>query len=213
MDKIILKCACYQKLSNIPFLRTGVCDAPVKLFSTVAKTESISRAPVFSKKSAEYGFGKKYAVKNLEQLLDIKKITALDIANKYKKLSLVNGKTMTANLTLCKEAGISRDTLLKYPEILAQKSLQYKLGLLKQLPFDINTVAPLLNMETKSLKGFVESYSLDREEYGEGGRIGYLSELLHYSAEEVCDILQKKPFLRTISLARIMSNIETLLGK
>lgn len=190
-----------------------MCGVNSRFYSNEAKTKNRRETPVYSTNTDEYAFGKRYTVKNLEKLLSVKKIVALDIANRYKKLSLVNGKKMATNLTVCKDAGISKETLLKHPEILAQTNLEHKIELLKELPFSITTLAPLLNLETKHLKGFLESYTSERSTYGEGGRIGYLSELLQYSAEEVCEILYKKAFLRTINLERIMKNMELLLRK
>lgn len=212
MEKAILRYLFFQNTSPVSTMRTCACKVNSRLFSKAKKPTNAAETPVYSKNTEEYAFGKRFTVKNLEQLLSVKKITALDIANKYKKLSLVNGKKMATNFTLCKEAGLTKETLLKYPEILAQTNLDYKLSLVKQLSFDMNVVAPLLNVETKNLKGFIESFASEREVYGKGGRIGYLSELLQFSVEEVCEILYKKAFLRTINLERIMKTMELLLG-
>lgn len=99
----------------------------------------------------EHQFGKKYTIKKLQQLLGISVFTAQGIANTTKSLSFVNGKMMTNSCEILKKNGITKETILKYPNLLASRDLEKNLEICKQLVDDINETAPFLLLQENEL--------------------------------------------------------------
>lgn len=144
----------------------NVCVSYFRLFSTEKK--------IIVKIDDDHAFGKKYTIKKLEELLKIRTFAALDIANKHKKLSLVNGKMMTKSFQLLQDAGVTIETILKYPLILADREIEMKITLLRLLPYDINVVAAFFYFDSKNLANFVQKEKRE-------GRIARFSKALQVS--------------------------------
>lgn len=174
---------------------------------SVTKKPEVNETPIYSKTDEEYAFGKQHIVKKLEELLGIKTFSALNIANKYRSLSSINGKTMTDNYQLCKDAGIKRSTILKYPELLVEKDLRSKVELIKQLPYDVNKVSPLILMEYNKLRRFIDNQLKGMKV----DRIHLVSKLLDVDVIEACEFLYKRSFLQTKPVKMISESIKVLL--
>lgn len=192
---------------NIHYAVTSGRTSATKSDTTATET------PVYTKTDDDYAFGKKHTIKKLENLLGIRTFTAMNIADKYKKLSLVNGKVLSDNFEMCIEAGLTKNTIMKYPEILSQKDLNMKIDLLRDLPLKINDRASLLLLNYKALSNFVEHYKKEYDDEYRLGRIEILGEILEMSPQEVCEALCKKTFLRSINLDKLRNNKNILLGR
>lgn len=192
---------------NIHYAVTSGRTAATKSTGTAAET------PVYTKTDDDYAFGKKHTIKKLEQLLGITTFTAMTIADKYKKLSLVSGKVLSDNFEMCIDTGLTKNAIMKYPEILSQKDLNMKIDLLRDLPLKMNDRASLLRLNYKALSNFVEHCKKEYDDEYKLGRIEILGEILEMSTEDVCEALCKKTFLHSIHLDKIRNNKNILLGK
>lgn len=140
------------------------------------KEDADSLSTIYEDTSIEYGIGKKYAVMKLQQLFNLRLFTATDVATRFKKLQLVTGKTMFDNYNILKQEGIEDNIILQYPDLLAQKSMELKILLIKRLPFNITDTVPLLNIELNRFKQFINKVPVECKDIP-GGRIGFLSKL------------------------------------
>lgn len=162
MLKIILKCPIYNRAAS-SLGKASAATIPLK------HTSSGSEKKV--QVDDEHLFGKKHTIRKLQQLLCVSTFIAQGIANTNKTLSLVNGKIMTNLYEKLKAAGVSKDTVLRYPTLLATKDLDANLVICKKLSVDLNDVAPLLTLNTRELASMLTRGVTEH-------RINVLSDLL-----------------------------------
>lgn len=116
----------------------------------------------------EHEKSQKGSAKMLQDLLNLRPMAAKDIVSKYKKFHKIPKKIIEENYNFSLENGILHETLLKFPEVLAESDIPLKMSQLKEMPYDINITTPLLSLTYK----FLEKY------FKETDRIALVSKLL-----------------------------------
>lgn len=145
MSKLISRyCGC-KMTCTLP--KTAVFNMLPRFNSAVTKVQNET--------SEEQVIGKNYTVKKLQQLLGISTYTALGIANSYKNLSLVSGRIMSKNYEVLKKAGVSDESLVNYPSILAADDIERKLVICRKFWKNVTEVVPLLDMKITELENMV----------------------------------------------------------
>lgn len=125
---------------------------------------------------------KKTIIRTLEQMLNINTFEALDLYFKNKDLSNVSSSSLKSIHNIYLDYSVNNETLIKYPELLTldAKTLERKLIILKDLPYDINETVMLCLLSMDTLPVFVKL------ELKNKGRIENLRKIL-----EVCFVKQK----------------------
>lgn len=107
------------------------------------------------------------ASKKLQELLNVNAYRASCMVSNHTNLTKLSTEELEKNYHFCLENGLSKETLLAYPNILSDTALIPKVRNLKLLPYDINVSAPLLLIPLKRFMGFLnEELAVKRiEEY------------------------------------------------
>lgn len=167
---------------------------------------------VYKQKSNErftndFKCGKRHAVNKLEELLGIRRYTALDLVLKNKKLCEVNGMTMKANYDICQKLKVSNEMCIKFPEILVQDNLEERFEMLKKLPHDIHVTAPLVTIKMKDLERMT---SMEERRRNLNLRIVTINRILGTDTAQVYEAFVSKVFLICIDLMRLEENAKIL---
>ncbi|XP_018321944.1 transcription termination factor, mitochondrial isoform X1 [Agrilus planipennis] len=170
------------------------------------EAENETRSVSYVRTDSDYGFGRRFVVKKIEELFKLKYFEAYDIASNNRELWKVTGKLMTKNYNLCKSNDVPDEVLLKCPTILAQKDLEEKLECLKDLWIPISECIPLVVLNIKTLKSLVEN---DPENFLH--RLKHFSELFELPTTDICSLLITKTFLKNIDLDKAERNYKLIL--
>lgn len=94
-------------------------------------------------------------VQKLQELFNLKKITATNIILDHKKFTEVSANEIERNFNALISAGIKKDNLHKHVEVLTILEVDEKICLLKDLTYDLNNTVPLVMLDIKILSKFV----------------------------------------------------------
>ncbi|CAH1114322.1 unnamed protein product, partial [Psylliodes chrysocephalus] len=144
------------------------------------------------------------ASKKLQELLNVNAYRASCMVSNHTNLTKLSTEELEKNYHFCLENGLSKETLLAYPNILSDTALIPKVRNLKLLPYDINVSAPLLLIPLKRFMGFLnEELAVKRiEEY---------KNLFQVDVSDVCKWISTKSFLTSININNVKENVHILL--
>ncbi|XP_023012057.2 mitochondrial transcription termination factor [Leptinotarsa decemlineata] len=145
----------------------------------------------------------KTKIQKLKDLFNLQTPEANEIFGKYKKFAKTSTNCINENYSSCIGLGISKNTLLKYPGILAEENISLKVMTLKSLPLSINITAPLLLLNYNVLCNFVFKEVVE-------GRIKIISRLFQVEKSEVCELMAEKPFILSIDINHLTTNLALL---
>lgn len=113
-----------------------------------------------------------HTVKKLQELFDIRESTASNIIHDHQIFLGVTANEIDTTYRTCINAGITKENLQRYVEVLTISCISAKIELLKEIPYDLNTTMPLLVLPEKLLKTFVVQEISEK-------RIKYLAKLFN----------------------------------
>ncbi|KAG5889013.1 hypothetical protein JTB14_033942 [Gonioctena quinquepunctata] len=163
-----------------------------------------SGIPIYVKKDEHYKICKKNAIKKLQELFNFRPFEASEIVSRNDKFFKIPTYNIGENYYSCVNQGITKYTMMKYPGILAESDVPAKIKTLKSLPLDINSTAPLILLNASTLINFIAKEVIV-------GRIEIIAKLLEVEKSEVCEMMARKPFLVSLDINNLTTNLELLL--
>ncbi|KAL3282919.1 hypothetical protein HHI36_006077 [Cryptolaemus montrouzieri] len=133
--------------------------------------------------------GKRNIIRNVQSLLDISYIKALNIVNENTKLVERNTQFLTENYAILKENGIDNRIIMKYPMLLGVPFLDEAVRDLKTLPYPLSDTIVLSGLVKPKLDKLINSYKKQDD------KIELLSKSLQIPPDEVCETLYNRDFL------------------
>lgn len=95
------------------------------------------------------------AVEKIQELLKLKPSVAFNLISEYNEFAKMSTDEIVFNYNACIEAGVKKKCLMNNIKVLTAYEIDEKFEILKDLPFDLNEVLPLLLLNVKYLKKFV----------------------------------------------------------
>ncbi|XP_065163916.1 transcription termination factor, mitochondrial [Atheta coriaria] len=175
-------------------------------YSGKVQIKLFPRKPTTKEDIHNFQENKATVVETLENLLNIRKFTAVDLITQQRKLYQVTAHILTRNHKILQTHGIKNATIIKHPDILAAQPpalLQENLNLIKDLPFELDDVVYLAALDHFQLRHLLMKQNFLP-------KVDVLIRKLEATIDEIMVAFVKRPFLCKMSLAKTEENINLL---